>query len=88
MADRYIPQRELRDQISSVVRAAFAPLLVDEPIAERYGHLLATARSEGRSAKASDLLMIAPAAASGRALRTLDDRQARLARAASVAVDA
>lgn len=70
------------------VRAAFAPLPVDEPVAERYGDVLAVARTERRSAKATDLLIIATAAATGRALRTLDDGQARLARSAGVTVDA
>lgn len=70
------------------VRAAFAPLLVDDLVAQRYGDVLAVARSERRIAKATDILIIATAAASGRTLHTLDDRQAGLARAVGVAVGA
>ena len=66
------------------VRAAFAPLAVDEPVAERYGDVLATARSQRRAAKASDVLIIATAAAASRRLYTLDIAQARLAEAAGV----
>ena len=47
---------------------------------------LALARKQGRSAKATDLLIIATAAAHRRTLHTLDVRQARLARAAGAAV--
>lgn len=68
------------------VKAAFAPLSVDEEVAERYGDVLAVARSERRTAKATDLLIIATAAATGRELFTLDVAQASLARAAGVPV--
>ena len=68
----------------NAVRAAFAPLPVDEPVAERYGDVWATARSQGRAAKATDLLIIATAAACSRELYTLDAAQARLAEAAGV----
>ena len=68
------------------VRAAFAPLPVDEPVAERYGEILAVARSQRRTAKATDLLIIATAAAHDRTLHTHDERQAELARAASIPV--
>ena len=70
----------------TAVQAVFAPLPVDEPVAERYGDVLAVARSERRTAKATDLLIIATAAAHGRTLHTLDESQASLARAAGVAV--
>jgi predicted nucleic acid-binding protein len=66
--------------------AAFEPLPVDETVAYRYGELLAIARAGRRSTKATDLLIIATASAGGRMLVTLDDAQASLARAASVAV--
>jgi predicted nucleic acid-binding protein len=66
------------------VRAAFAPLAVDEPVAECYGDVLAVALSQGRAAKATDLLIIATAAATGRELYTLDTAQARLAQAAGL----
>lgn len=68
------------------IKAHFAPLPVDELVAERYGEVLAVARSEGRTAKATDLLIIATAAAHSRTLHTLDERQASLARAAGVPV--
>ena len=69
------------------VRDAFAPLDVDEVVAEWYGKILAMARSEGRTAKATDLLIIATAAAHERKLYTRDESQAGLARAAGVSVD-
>ena len=72
----------------TAVREAFMPIPVDEPVAERYGELLALARSERRTAKATDLLIVATAAAHGRTLHTRDERQAELARAAGLAVDA
>jgi predicted nucleic acid-binding protein len=64
----------------AAVRAAFAALPVDEDVAERYGDALAAARELGRTAKATDLLIIATAAAGGRTLYTLDAAQAGLAR--------
>lgn len=72
----------------TAVQAAFAPLPVDQPVAEQYGDILAIARSQRRTVKASDLLIIATAAAHGRTLHTLDDSQASLARAAGLAVHA
>ncbi|MBA2505354.1 MAG: PIN domain-containing protein [Thermoleophilaceae bacterium] len=68
----------------AAVRAAFAPLPVDEGVAERYGEILVVARSQRRTVKATDLLIIATAAATGRELYTLDAAQARLARAAGI----
>ncbi|MBA3434596.1 MAG: PIN domain-containing protein [Actinobacteria bacterium] len=68
------------------VRAAFAPLPVDEPVVMRYGEILAVARSQRRTAKATDLLIIATAAAHDRKLHTHDERQAELARAAGIPV--
>jgi hypothetical protein len=70
----------------AAVKAAFAPLPVDEPVAEHYGQVLALARSSSRSVKATDLLVIATAAAHARILHTFDERQASLARAAGVDV--
>lgn len=61
------------------IRAAFIALPVDDVVAERYGHVLAVARTEGRIARATDLLIIATAAATGRSLMTLDEAQRRLA---------
>ena len=68
------------------VKASFAPLPVDEPVAEQYGNILAVARSERRAVKATDLLIIATAAAHSRTLHTLDERQASLARLAGIPV--
>ena len=70
---------EMRQRALAAVRRAFAPLPVDEHVAERYGEVLAFARSNRRTAKASDLLIIATAAATARRLYTLDPAQARLA---------
>lgn len=70
------------------IKSHFAPLPVDELVAERYGEVLAVARSERRTAKATDLLIIATAAAHSRTLHTLDERQASLARAVDVPVHA
>ena len=78
--------RRLRQRRLDVIRAAFAPIPVDEPVAERYGEVLAVARREHRAAKATDVLIIATAAALSRTLYTLDTAQAQLARAAGVAV--
>jgi predicted nucleic acid-binding protein len=76
---------EERGRRLAAVRAAFAPLPVDESVAEHYGEVLAVARSQRRTAKATDLLIIATAAATVRRLYTLDGAQARLAQAAGVA---
>ncbi len=81
------PTREARRAGLEAVRRAFDPLVVDESVAERYGDVLAVARAERRTAKASDLLIIATAAAADRTLYTHDERQAGLARAAGVPVE-
>jgi predicted nucleic acid-binding protein len=78
--------RAARAQRLAAVRAAFAALPVDEDVAERYGEALAAARDLGRTTKATDLLIIATAAAGGRTLYTLDAAQAGLARDLRVAV--
>jgi toxin FitB len=80
--------RALRQARLAAVRASFVPLPVDEPIAESYGELLSIARAARRASKATDLLIIATAWATGRTLVTLDDAQAALARLAGVAVRA
>jgi len=77
---------EARRRRLAAVRAAFAPLVVDEAVAERYGDVLAVARAQNRAARATDLLIIATAAAAGRDLYTLDNAQAGLAEAATVPV--
>ena len=83
---RDVRARAARAQRLQAVRSAFAALPVDEDVAERYGEALATARDLGRAAKATDLLIIATAAASGRTLYTLDAAQAGLARELRVPV--
>ena len=72
--------RAARARRLASVRATFAALPVDEDVADRYGETLAAARDLGRSAKATDLLIIATAAAGGRTLYTLDAAQVGLAR--------
>jgi hypothetical protein len=68
----------------AAVRQMFEPIPVDESVAEQYGEILAAARAKRRTTKATDLLIIATAAATGRTLLTLDDTQRRLARAVGV----
>lgn len=68
------------------VRAAFDALAIDEVVAERYGDVLAVARRERRTARATDLLIIATAAAHDRELYTRDVAQAGLAQAAALPV--
>lgn len=77
---------EARRRRLAAVRAAFVPLVVDEAVAERCGDVLAVARAQNRAAKATDVLIIATAAAAGRSLYTLDKVQAGLAQAATVPV--
>jgi toxin FitB len=79
-------RRSARARRLHAVRAAFAALPIDEDVAEYYGEALAAARDLGRTAKATDLLVIATAAATGRTLYTLDQAQAGLARELSVSV--
>lgn len=76
----------VRQERFAAVRAAFIPLPVDVPVADQYGRMLATARTARRTARASDLLIIATATATGRRLYTLDPQQARLADAGGVEV--
>lgn len=78
--------RAARQARLAAIRAAFDPVLVDEAVAEHYGQILATARRQRRASKATDLLIIATAAATGRILHTLDKAQAQLARAAGIPV--
>src|ERR1700677_334690 len=78
--------RAARQRRLIAVRNAFEPIPVDEMVAEHYGDVLATARSAGRTTKATDLLIIATAAATGRTLHTFDTRQAALAQATGIQV--
>lgn len=75
------PLRDRRRRRLTGVRRAFAPLDVDQEVADCYGEVLAAARRLGRTAKATDLLIIATARATERTLITLDDRQAKLTEA-------
>lgn len=79
------PVRTARQARLAAVRDAYEPLPIDESVAERYGEVLARAREGGRITTATDLLIIATAAATGRSLYTLDERQARLAEEVGVA---
>lgn len=81
------PARDRRRTRLEAVRRAFIPLLVDEAVAESYGEVLAIARSKRRTAKATDLLIIATALATDRRLVTRDVAQARLAQAARLQTD-
>jgi predicted nucleic acid-binding protein len=74
--------RAVRSRRLDAVRRAFAPIPVDEQVAERYGDVLAVARAQRRTAKATDLLIIATAIAHDRVLYTLDEAQTGLAQAA------
>jgi toxin FitB len=74
-ADRVERVERLND-----VRSLFVALPVDEGVADHYGRVLALARDEGRSTKATDLLIVATALATDNMLHTLDERQAKLAR--------
>lgn len=78
--------RTARQARFAAVTAAYRPLPVDQAVAERYGEVLAGARSARRVTTATDLLIIATAAATGRRLYTLDTRQAKLAVDLGVAV--
>jgi len=78
--------RDHRSGRLDAIRSVFDPLLVDETVAEQYGRVLALARTEGRTVKATELLIIATAAAHDRILHTDDERQADLARAAGLGV--
>ena len=73
------PVRAARQARLAAVRGAYEPLPIDESVAEHYGEVLAGARTARRITTATDLLIIATAAATGRVLYTLDERQERLA---------
>jgi predicted nucleic acid-binding protein len=76
--------RAVRQARLAAICATFDPLAVDETVVEYYGELLATARSQRRASKATDPLIIATAAASGRVLHTLHSSQPGLARPVGV----
>lgn len=76
--------RAVRQARLAAIRATFDPLAVDEGVAERYGDVLAAARFRKRASKATDLLIIATAGATGRVLHTLNNARAQLARAVGI----
>lgn len=76
------PDRQAR---LNAIRAMFEPVSVDETIAYASGELLAFARSQRRTTKATDLPIIATISATGRTLLTLQEPQASLARSAGIA---
>jgi predicted nucleic acid-binding protein len=78
--------RAARQARFAAVRTAFEPLIIDESVAQQYGEILAAARAQNRTSKATDVLIIATAAATGRVLHTLDEDQAGLARLAGIPV--
>lgn len=78
--------RASRQARLAAIRKAYAALPVDGDVADRYGEVLARARAERRTTKATDLLILATAAATGRDLYTADHRQSALAVALGVAV--
>lgn len=78
--------RALRVGRLEAVRSAFLALPVDARVADEYGRILALARRERRAVKATDLLIIATAAADRRGLHTRDLAQGALAGAAGVEV--
>ncbi len=78
-AARYQRMRRLDD-----IRRLFVPIPVDDAVARYYGELLAFARNARRPAKATDLFIVATAAACGQTLVTLDRAQAALAEAFGV----
>ncbi len=78
--------RTARQARLSAIRDAFEPIPVDEDVAQRYGEVLASARTAGRITTATDLLIVATAAATGRSLCTLDQSQAGLAEQCGIAV--
>lgn len=77
---------EARSARLDAVRSAFVALPVDGGVADGYGAVLATARAARRTARATDLLIIATALVTARVLHTLDAAQAGLAEAAGVRV--
>ena len=78
--------RNLRESRLAFVRHTFDLLPVDEHVAHHFGDALAWARAKRRSVKASDLLIIATAAAGDLVLVTLDNTQAAIARGLGVNV--
>lgn len=78
--------RALRERRLESLRATFEAVPIDSHVAHHYGEALAWVRSQGRASKASDLLIIATAAAGDLELVTLDRAQASVARGVAVKV--
>lgn len=80
-------EQSLRVARFDAILSAFEPLPVDQHVAAHYGEVLAWARDHSRSGKATDLLIIATAAATDRRLYTRDQAQASLAAAVNIPVE-
>jgi hypothetical protein len=65
----------------------FEPISVDEEIASYYAEVLAVARWQRRSTRATELRIISTAATTGRTLSTGDNTQTSLARVSGVPVN-
>jgi toxin FitB len=78
--------RRVREARFRAIREAFEPLPVDTDVALAFGDALAWARSEGRSERATDLLIVATAKVTDRILYTLDRGQASIATGVGVKV--
>jgi predicted nucleic acid-binding protein len=80
-------ERAARERRLRALQSAFVTLDVDSRVADRYGEIRAFVRRAGRLSDAADLLIVATAAAHGRTLHTLDDKQGRLAADLGVVVE-
>lgn len=78
--------RQVRERRLDAVRDAFDALPIDAHVAHHFGEALAWARQQGRTAKATDLLILATASASELVLFTLDRAQATVAQGVGVKV--
>jgi predicted nucleic acid-binding protein len=79
--------RRIREARFRAVQEAFEPLPVSAEVALAFGDALGWTRSEGRSERATDLLIVATAKATDRALYTLDRAQASVATGMGVRVE-
>ncbi|MGH2984961.1 MAG: PIN domain-containing protein [Solirubrobacterales bacterium] len=78
--------RAAREARFRAITEAFDPIPVGSEIAVEFGEALAWTRSQGRSERATDLLIVATARATGRVLHTLDRGQATVAQGLGVEV--
>jgi toxin FitB len=79
--------RRVREARFRAVREAFEPLPIDAEIAVAFGETLAWARSQARSERATDLMIVATAKATDRVLYTRDRGQASVATGVGVKVE-